>query len=86
MMICSGSVHDPDATNPVIVEDLNKILAIELKETILFKVTSLVEAVFPDKYLPLPINEDALQSLTAVYGKMVGSNQLPTQNHHLQAG
>jgi hypothetical protein len=69
MMIRSGSIRDSDATNPVVVEDLDKILAIELKEAILFKATSLVEAVFPDKYLPLPINEDVLQSLTAVYGK-----------------
>lgn len=62
MMICSGSIHNSYATNPVVMEDLDKILAIELREAILFKATSLVEAVFPDKYLPLPINEDIVDS------------------------
>ena len=69
MMICSGSVCDSDATDPVVMEDLDKILAIELRDAIIYEATSLVEAVFPDKYLPLAINKKLLQSLKTVYGK-----------------
>jgi hypothetical protein len=69
MMIRSGSVRDSDATNPVGVEDLDKILAIELNNAVLDDVTSLVEAVFPDKYLPFAVNKTLLRSLKDVYGK-----------------
>jgi Fungal protein kinase len=69
MMIRSGSIRDSDATNPIVVDDLNKILAIELRDAKLKDATSLVDAVFPDKYLPFVVDDNLLQSLKSVYGK-----------------
>jgi hypothetical protein len=69
MMIRSGSIRDSDATNPICVEDLDKILAIELRDAHIHDVTSLVEIVFPDKFLPFAISDKLLQSLKTVYGK-----------------
>jgi len=51
------------------VEDLDKIQAIKLNNAVLNNVTSLVEAVFPAKYLPFTVNKTLLRSLKDVYGK-----------------
>jgi hypothetical protein len=69
MRIRSGSVRDSDATTPILVNDLNKIMEIELKDSIINNVTNLVETVFPNKCLPFCVDRSLLKSLSNVYGR-----------------
>jgi hypothetical protein len=61
-------MRDSDSKAPLLVQDLNKMMQIELQDAILKDVTELVDTIFPDKDLPFYVGTNLLQSLTGVYG------------------
>lgn len=63
MMIRSGSVRDSDSKQTIHVDDLNRILEIELKNSIISNAKNLITTIFPDEYLPFKVNNTLLRSI-----------------------
>jgi hypothetical protein len=63
MMIRSGSVRDSDSKQTIHVVDLDRILDIELKDSIIPNAKNLITTIFPDEYLPFKVDKKLLRSI-----------------------